>query len=67
LNHSAVSLHNSDGTFIISFYHFGFYDHLRTKPTGRAIMQLVQGLVIIALMVGMFAIFAKLLDQMLGS
>ena len=42
---------------------FGFYDHLRTKSTGRAIMQLIQGLVVIALMIGMFAIFAKLLDM----
>ena len=42
--------------------HFGFYDHLRTKSTGRAITQLVQALVVIALMIGMFAIFAKLMD-----
>jgi len=41
---------------------FGFYDHLRTKSTGRAIVQLVQGLVVIALMIGMFAVFAKLMD-----
>ena len=41
---------------------FGFYDHLRTKTTGRAIVQLVQGLVVIALMIGMFAVFAKLMD-----
>jgi exopolysaccharide biosynthesis polyprenyl glycosylphosphotransferase len=41
---------------------FGFYDHLRTKTTGRAIVQLMQALVVIALMIGMFAIFAKLLD-----
>ena len=41
---------------------FGFYDHLRTKITGRAIVQLIQGLIVIALMVGMFAIFAKLMD-----
>lgn len=41
---------------------FGFYDHLRTKSTGRAIVQLLQALVVIALMIGMFAIFAKLLD-----
>jgi exopolysaccharide biosynthesis polyprenyl glycosylphosphotransferase len=41
---------------------FGFYDHLRTKTTGRAIVQLIQGLIVIALMVGMFAIFAKLMD-----
>ena len=41
---------------------FGFYDHLRTKSTGRAIVQLIQGLVGIALMIGMFAVFAKLMD-----
>jgi exopolysaccharide biosynthesis polyprenyl glycosylphosphotransferase len=41
---------------------FGFYDHLRTKSTGVAIVQLVQGLVVVALMVGVFAVFAKLLD-----
>jgi exopolysaccharide biosynthesis polyprenyl glycosylphosphotransferase len=41
---------------------FGFYDHLRTKSSGRSIIQLVQALVIIALMIGMFAIFAKLAD-----
>jgi exopolysaccharide biosynthesis polyprenyl glycosylphosphotransferase len=42
---------------------FGFYDHIRSKSTGRAIFQLIQALVIIALMVGMFAIFAKLMDM----
>jgi exopolysaccharide biosynthesis polyprenyl glycosylphosphotransferase len=42
--------------------HFGFYNHLRTKTTGRAINQLVQGLLVIALMIGMFAVFAKLMD-----
>ena len=41
---------------------FGFYDHLRTKSTGKAVVQLAQSLVIIALMIGMFAIFAKLMD-----
>jgi exopolysaccharide biosynthesis polyprenyl glycosylphosphotransferase len=41
---------------------FGFYDHLRTKPSGRAIIQLLQALVVIALMIGMFAVFAKLMD-----
>ena len=41
---------------------FGFYDHLRSKSSGRSIIQLVQALVIIALMIGMFAIFAKLAD-----
>jgi len=41
---------------------FGFYEHLRTKPTGKAIKQLITALLAIALMIGMFAIFAKLLD-----
>ncbi len=41
---------------------FGFYDHLRTKATGRSIFQLIQGLLVIAVMIGMFAIFAKLMD-----
>ena len=41
---------------------FGFYDHLRTKPTGKAIKQLITAMLVIALMIGMFAIFAKLLD-----
>lgn len=41
---------------------FGFYDHLRTKPSSRAIIQLLQALVVIALMIGMFAVFAKLMD-----
>jgi exopolysaccharide biosynthesis polyprenyl glycosylphosphotransferase len=41
---------------------FGFYDHLRTKTSGRAFMQLIQALVVIALMIGMFAIFARLMD-----
>jgi len=42
--------------------HFGFYDHLRTKPTGKAITQLVQALLVITLMIGLFAIVAKLMD-----
>ena len=41
----------------------GFYDHLRTKTVGYAIKQLVQALLVIALLIGMFAIFAKLLDM----
>ncbi len=41
---------------------FGFYGHLRTKTTGKAIFQLIQALIVIALMIGMFAIFAKLMD-----
>jgi exopolysaccharide biosynthesis polyprenyl glycosylphosphotransferase len=41
---------------------FAFYDHLRTKSTGRSIFQLIQALTVIALMIGMFAIFAQLYD-----
>lgn len=41
---------------------FGFYDHLRGKTTGKAIIQLIKALLIIALMIGMFAVFAKLMD-----
>jgi len=41
---------------------FGFYDHLRTKTAGRSIEQLIKGMIVIALMIGMFAVFAKLLD-----
>jgi exopolysaccharide biosynthesis polyprenyl glycosylphosphotransferase len=39
---------------------FGFYDHLRSKTTGRCMMQLIQGLVVVMLMIGMFAIFARI-------
>jgi exopolysaccharide biosynthesis polyprenyl glycosylphosphotransferase len=42
---------------------FGFYDHFRSKSTGKAVVQLIQSLIIIALMVSLFAIFAKLLDM----
>jgi exopolysaccharide biosynthesis polyprenyl glycosylphosphotransferase len=42
--------------------HFRFYEHLRTKTTGLAIQQLIQSLAVIVLMIGMFAIFAKLMD-----
>lgn len=42
---------------------FGFYDHFRTKTAGRAVVQLVQGLIIIALMVSLYAIFLKLVDM----
>jgi exopolysaccharide biosynthesis polyprenyl glycosylphosphotransferase len=41
---------------------FGFYDQLRTKTTDKAIAQLVKALLVITLMIGMFAIFAKLMD-----
>ena len=41
---------------------FGFYDHLRGKTSGKAVVQLVKALLVIALMIGMFAVFAKLID-----
>lgn len=41
---------------------FGFYRRISSKSTGQAIMQIVEALVVIGLMIGMFAIFAKLLD-----
>ena len=42
--------------------HFRFYQRIRTKGTGRAIVQIMEALVIIALMIGMFAIFAQIQD-----
>ena len=42
--------------------HFGFYRQIRTKSTGRTIIQMIEALVVIALMIGMFAVFAKLTD-----
>jgi exopolysaccharide biosynthesis polyprenyl glycosylphosphotransferase len=41
---------------------FGFYDHLRHKSTGSAIWQLIRGLLVIVLIVGLFAVFAKVAD-----
>lgn len=40
---------------------FGFYDHIRTRRTGKSITQLAQGLIVIALMIGMFAVFAQVI------
>lgn len=42
--------------------HFRFYEHLRVKPTGLAIQQLVEALLVIALLIGMFAVFAQLVN-----
>jgi len=42
--------------------HFGFYEHLRTKTPGNAVTQLIKALAMVALMIGMYAIFAKLMD-----
>jgi exopolysaccharide biosynthesis polyprenyl glycosylphosphotransferase len=41
---------------------FGFYDHLRQKPTRTAFLQLFRGLLVILLVLGIFAVFAKVLD-----
>jgi len=41
---------------------FGFYDRLRQKTTRTVIRQLLQGLLVIVLMIGMLSIFAKLMD-----
>ncbi len=41
---------------------FGYYRQIRTKTSGQAIVQILQALAIIALVIGMYAMFAKLLD-----
>lgn len=41
---------------------FGFYDHIRSKVTSRAIAQLIQSLIAVALIIGVFGLAAKLLD-----
>lgn len=41
---------------------FGFYDRLRHKPASAAMWQLVKALVVIVLVVGLFAVFAKVVD-----
>lgn len=41
---------------------FGFYRRISSRSTGQSIMQIIEALVVIGLMIGMFAIFAKLLD-----
>ncbi len=41
---------------------FGFYDHLRTKTTSKAIGQLFKGILVIILFIGLFAMAAKLMD-----
>jgi exopolysaccharide biosynthesis polyprenyl glycosylphosphotransferase len=41
---------------------FGFYDHIRTKTTGRAVEQLLKGILLIVLFIGIFAMAAKLMD-----
>lgn len=39
---------------------FGFYRRIRTKQTGQSIIQIIEAMIIIALMIGMFAVFAQL-------
>lgn len=41
---------------------FGFYEHARQKTGRRAILQLLQGLLVIGMLIGMFSVFAKLMD-----
>jgi exopolysaccharide biosynthesis polyprenyl glycosylphosphotransferase len=41
---------------------FGFYNHLRHKATSTAMWQLVRALLVIVLIVGVFAVFAKVAD-----
>lgn len=41
---------------------FGFYEHVRQKTGRRAVLQLLQGLLVIGMLIGMFSIFAKLMD-----
>lgn len=42
--------------------HFGFYKRLRTKHASTAMWQLIKSLLVIVLFLGIFAIFAKLMD-----
>jgi len=44
----------------LALEHFGFYRRIRNKSTGRAVVQILETLLVIALLIGMFAIFAKL-------
>ncbi len=39
---------------------FGFYDHIRMRSTGKSLAKLVKGLIVIALMISMFAVFAQI-------
>jgi exopolysaccharide biosynthesis polyprenyl glycosylphosphotransferase len=41
---------------------FGFYDRLRHKNTSAAMWQLIRSIVVIVLMLGLFAVFAKQAD-----
>jgi exopolysaccharide biosynthesis polyprenyl glycosylphosphotransferase len=44
----------------LALEHFGFYQRIQSKSTGRAMVQIAEAMVIIALMIGMFAVFAQL-------
>jgi len=44
----------------LALEHFGFYQRIQSKSTGRAMAQITEAMVIIALMIGMFAVFAQL-------
>jgi exopolysaccharide biosynthesis polyprenyl glycosylphosphotransferase len=41
---------------------FAFYDHIQTKPSGKAVLQIIKALMVVALLIGMFALFAKIAD-----
>jgi exopolysaccharide biosynthesis polyprenyl glycosylphosphotransferase len=41
---------------------FGFYERIREKPGRKAIFQLLQGLLVIGLIVGLVSVFAKMVD-----
>jgi len=41
---------------------FGFYERIRQKPGWTAFKQLIQGLLVVALVIGLIAVFAKLMD-----
>lgn len=41
---------------------FGFYERVRQKPSRKAILQLFQGLLVVGLIIGMFSVFAKVMD-----
>ncbi len=38
---------------------FGFYDHLRHKSSGSSMAQLIRSLILLILLLGLFAVFAK--------
>ncbi|MEI6653947.1 MAG: sugar transferase [Verrucomicrobiota bacterium] len=42
--------------------HFGFYERLRQKTTKRAVGQLLQALIVILLLVGVYAVLARWMD-----